>query len=60
LLQKGGIKVYDLSEKRNIELPEETLAYEENGNKISKCFVFLEKYVSQLTLSKIENSMKIK
>jgi hypothetical protein len=59
LLQKGGIKVYDLSEKRNIELPEETLAYED-GNKISKCFVFLEKYVSQLTLSKIENSMKIK
>ena len=49
-----------MSEKKNVELPEEALTYEENGNKLSKCFAFLEKYVAQLVISKIENSMKIK
>lgn len=49
-----------MTDKTNIEIPEEFLAYEENGNKLAKCFVFLEKYVTQIIMKQIENSAKTK
>jgi hypothetical protein len=57
LLGSGGIKVYSVFERKEIEIPEKYLNYDQNESKLGSCIIYVDKYVAQMMSKQFDNAI---